>query len=336
MSTFDAASRYFSGQGVVMLGSRDANGNPAGLRPVGNCSDLKITVATTVVEHKGSQDGQRAIDARLQTETKGTISMTIDNWIAANLSKALRGNVTPISAGTVTNEAVNGYAGLVTGFQYINVTGVTVTGPNGALTPFVNSTTAYDYQLNNNAGSVELNNGDVTPVATLGTVATAVTVGPNTIITVPNAAQIGDEVYFQGFGGAGGYLLNGNGGQVIAASGSAITVNINTVGATITVNAGSKAILAQPIPLTVSYGYGAQENVQALTQGLTDSWVRFEGLNTAEDNAPVIVDIFRFSNDPLKELALLSDTYGEFVIEGSMLNDNTKLVGSKYFSIRRT
>jgi len=75
--------------------------------------------------------------------------------------------------------------------------------------------------------------------------------------------------------------------------------------------------------------------VSALTRPITDNWLRFEGLNTVEENSPVIVDVFRFSNDPLKELALLSDTFGQFVIEGSVLKDDTRLSGSNYFSIKK-
>jgi hypothetical protein len=87
--------------------------------------------------------------------------------------------------------------------------------------------------------------------------------------------------------------------------------------------------------LTVTYSYGEQYLVDAMTRPITDNWLRFEGLNTIEENSPVVVDVFRFSNDPLKELALLSDTFGQFVIEGSVLKDDTRLAGSNYFSIKK-
>ena len=87
--------------------------------------------------------------------------------------------------------------------------------------------------------------------------------------------------------------------------------------------------------VTVNYSYGEQYLVSSLTRPITDNWLRFEGLNTIESNSPVIVDVFRFSNDPLKELALLSDTFGQFVIEGSVLKDDTRLHGSNYFSIKK-
>src|SRR6202042_1560762 len=103
-----------------------------GFRPLGNVSDLKINVATTVVDHKGSQDGQRAIDARLQTETKATATITLESWIAANLAKALRGDATTLPAGTVSSEAVTGYGGLVVGLQHINISSLVLTGPSSS------------------------------------------------------------------------------------------------------------------------------------------------------------------------------------------------------------
>jgi hypothetical protein len=336
--TFDAQNYYFSGQGVVMIGSRDANGNPTGLRPLGNVSDLKISVATTVVDHKGSQDGQRAIDSRLQTETKPSISVTIDNWIAKNLAQALRGVSTAITTGSVTAEAVNVYPGLVTGFQYINISSLVLSLGMTALTPYTTATAPYDYKVNLAAGSVEINDGTL-PFATLGVVPTAVTVGATTAITLSNTGAtpivIGDSVALTGFTGANASLLNGKVATVTAASGTAISVNINTTGMTITAT-GSPLVtdLTSTFAVTAAYSYTAQELSDALTQPLLNIWLRFEGLNTVENNDPVIVEVFKFSVDPLKELALISDTYSQFMLEGELLADGTKTTGSKYFRIK--
>lgn len=265
---FDAANQYFSGQGVVMIGQRDpTTGDPIGLRPVGNVPDMKITVATTVLDHKGSQDGQRATDKRLQTETKVSVSITIENWIAKNLAKALRGAETIIPAGSVASETVNVYPGLVTGFAKIKVSNVTVTQDATPLVEYSAEGVAWDYKLNEDAGSIQLNDGtEDTGYASY---------------TPSSPPSDGDAV-------------------------------------------------------VVAYDYAAQYLVDSLTQPLADSWLRFEGLNTVEENSPVIVDLFRFSNDPLKELSLLSDAFGQFVLEGSLLKDDTRPAGtSKYFSIKK-
>src|SRR6476659_6838464 len=120
MATFDAANWYFSGQGVIMVGRRDPiTGNPIGLRPIGNCPEMKLGIATTVVNHKGSQDGQRATDARLQTEVNVTCSITVENWNAKNLAEATRGSDTLIPAGTASNEDVKGFPGLVSSLRHV-------------------------------------------------------------------------------------------------------------------------------------------------------------------------------------------------------------------------
>lgn len=69
----------------------------------------------------------------------------------------------------------------------------------------------------------------------------------------------------------------------------------------------------------------------ALTEGVAEMAMRFEGLNTAEDNEPVVVEVFKFATDPLKELSLISDNFQQFVLEGSVLADSTKTTGSKFF-----
>ena len=268
MSTFDAANWYFSGQGVIMVGRRDPiTGNPVGLRPVGNCPEMRLAIATTVVNHKGSQDGQRATDARLQTEVNVTCSITVENWNAKNLAEATRGDDLLIPAGSYSEQLMV-VPGMVTSLRYIDVDGVVVSGgsPGAPLTLYTDGTEPWDYKLNAAAGSIMMNDG--------------------------------------------------------------ILMDLDAY-------APSSPMDPEGDLVTVNYTYGEQYLVSAMTRPITDNWLRFEGLNTIESNSPVIVDVFRFSNDPLKELALLSDTFGQFVIEGAVLKDDTRLVGSNYFSIKK-
>ena len=263
MSTFDGNNHYYSGQGVVMIASRDVvTGKPTGFLPLGNVSDLKILIQTSVIEHKESQTGQRGIDLRLVTETKCNMSMTVDNYIAANLSLALRGVNTASVGGTVTGEAVNGYSGLISSLAHIKVAAAVVKLGATVLTPFVDNATPYDYKINLAAGSIYLNDG-----------------------VAPNPAVVG--------------LTGGTAGA--------------------------------PIALTVDYTYSAQNVIDALTVGAQERYLRFEGLNTADTNSPVVIEVFKFSVDPLKELSLITDTVQQFVLDGSVLADPLRTSGSKYF-----
>lgn len=137
MSTWDAVDHYYSGQGVVMAAERDALGNPKGFDPLGNVSDLKITVSTSVLEHKESHTGQRGTDLRLTTETKCALSMTVENFIAKNLANALRGSATDIAAASVTGEALKAYRGKVSALRNIKVSALTIKNGATTLTPYV-------------------------------------------------------------------------------------------------------------------------------------------------------------------------------------------------------
>ena len=262
--SWETVNHYYSGQGVVMLAKRDANGNPLGFNPVGNVSDLKIGVAVSTLEHKESSTGQRATDLRLTTETKCSLSMTVENFIADNLADSLRGASTTVASGTVTDADLTGFSGLISNLPHINVSSVVVkdteTTPN-TLVAFVDADTDWDYRVNEEAGSIILNSD-------------------------------------------------------VATRATSMTIDAD-----------------EGIALTISYSYGAQMLVDALTEGATELYMRFEGLNTAESNDPVVVEVFKFLTDPLKELALISDTVQQFTLEGSVLADATKLTGSKFFKV---
>lgn len=93
--------------------------------------------------------------------------------------------------------------------------------------------------------------------------------------------------------------------------------------------------LADEDELTIAYDYAAQAQVDSLTTGAVARFLRFEGLNTADSNQPVVVEAFRCQFDPAKVLSLISDeTVQSFELEGSILADLTRTTGSKYFRER--
>ena len=249
MATWDSVDRYFSGQGVVLLARRTPQGLPMGFVPVGNVPALKISVATSSLEHKESHSGQRGTDLRLTTETKCSLSMTMENFIPENLALVSRGIVTQISNGTAANVTVLGYLGRISIFPHLRVSAVVV--KNGASTLSAGT----DYTLNSEAGSIKL---------------------ANTITGFTDGTA-----------------------------------------------------------LTVDYTYETQSVVDGLSTGAEELFMRFEGLNTAQEQKPVNVEVFKISTDPFKELDLIADGVQSFVLEGSVLADNTRTVGSKYFRVQQ-
>jgi len=57
---------------------------------------------------------------------------------------------------------------------------------------------------------------------------------------------------------------------------------------------------------------------------LPERYLRLEGLNTADGNARVLVELYRVAFDPLKEISFISNEYNKFEMEGSLLADSSK------------
>lgn len=335
MATFDRQTYYYSGQGVVMIGERDANGAPKGLKAVGNVTDLKIAIETSVLEHKESQSGQRAVDFRLTTETKASVSMTFENFVRDILALALRGDYTDVAAGSVTAGAFKWHPGVMP-LPKIKVSAVAVKRGATALTAYVNDVTPYDYKLNAEAGSIQFNDGAtlaVDKITTGGTVPTAIVVGALTRVTVANTAAVGDYAIITGLAGADAAMVNGKALKVAAATSTYVDLALDTTGKIITIGAPLSVFSGQA--LAVDYTYAAQGEVNALTKGTQERYLRFEGLNTLDGNNPVVVEVFKFTVDPTKEQALISgEEAAGFVLDGSVLADPLQTSGSQFFKER--
>lgn len=337
MATWDAVDHYYSGQGVVMLGLRDAEGQPKGLTAVGNVPDLKITVNTSSLEHKESHTGARGTDLRLTTEVKVGLSMTMENFIAENLARVLRSAALSIVEGAVTNIGYKAYPGAVTPLKHIRISKLGVKGPgNVTLTPFSDGVAAYDYRVNERAGSIKFNDGASLPLDKLGAPVTGLTVGSTTTLTIADTGcTAGDTIVINGATGADASLINGVILTVLSATKTAVVVDLDTTGKVITTVAATKAVYGG-MAITVSYNYAASIKVGALTEGAKELYMRFEGLNTADGKGgltPVIVNVFKISADPLKELELIADGVQKFTLEGSVLADSLRTEGSPYFEV---
>lgn len=339
MPTNDVVSKYYSGQGVVMIADRDpTTGKAKGFVPVGNVSDLKISISTSVLEHKEAQSGQRAIDLRLTTETKCALSMTMESFSKENLAIALRGTAVSVPGATATDEAgYQGFFGRIGALDHAKISAVTLKSQTVALTPYTNSTTPWDYSLNTEAGSYTINDGSVQLFDKLGEngalVVTDVTEGATTTVvctnTGGNPVVAGMRVVIGGCTGTDAADINDKMFVVTSANASGFVIPLNTSVKTIT--AGTGKVFKEGDALTATYTYAAQEQTEALNGANTERYLRFEGLNTADNNKPVVVEVFKFSTDPLKELALIGDAIGQFVLEGNVLSDSLRATGSKFF-----
>ena len=78
------------------------------------------------------------------------------------------------------------------------------------------------------------------------------------------------------------------------------------------------------LPLKASYTKGVVEVVPFFTQPVQEVALLFEGINTADSNKKVRAELYRVALDPTKELGLITENFGQFVIEGTTLVDETK------------
>lgn len=231
---------YFSGQGRVYIGARDANGNPQGLTYVGNVPELKLSLSVETLEHKESTSGQRLTDLQLITAKKGEFSCTLEEFVAANLELVLYGTTTSTTSGTVTAETLPNPVdvGSLYLLKHQNVSSVVVKDSNSNILP------ATQYTVNAKHGSIVIND--------------KTTGGPYTE------------------------------------------------------------------PFTVDYSYDESRTVAMFTSPLPERWVRFEGLNTADGNREVVIDLYRVAINPAKELSMITDDIMKFELSGQVLADTLK------------
>jgi len=83
--------------------------------------------------------------------------------------------------------------------------------------------------------------------------------------------------------------------------------------------------------LTVDFSYDAQKKVDALTTASQEYYFRFEGLNTIEDDDPVVVNVFKVQTDILAELNLIADDIQQNTVTGTILYDSLRTSGSNFF-----
>ncbi|QWS69917.1 major tail protein [Vibrio phage vB_VpS_PG28] len=251
MSANNIESYYYSGQGVVMMGEIDANGNAHALRPIGNVSALSIAIETSRTEHKESQTGARGTDKVITTEVGASVNMTIEHLIQDNLALGLYGETGQVAAKTDATLTVSKVMlGTVTPLDAIKITSISVD-------TFVEGE---NYRVNKEAGSIYW------------------------MTTAEQSAA----------------------------------------------NAGS--MLAEDAEVTITYSSEAHKKLDALTSSAAPTrFLRFEGLNTVENNDPVVIDIFKFESSPLAEYALINEEISNIALEGNALADTSRTAGSKYF-----
>lgn len=100
--------------------------------------------------------------------------------------------------------------------------------------------------------------------------------------------------------------------------------------------ASAVATIVEDDGLFADYAYTEQDNIEAITSSAApERHLRFVGLNTADGDKPITVDIYKMSIQPMAELALINEELAEMVVEGAALTDVTRVTGSTYYTVKK-
>jgi hypothetical protein len=77
-------------------------------------------------------------------------------------------------------------------------------------------------------------------------------------------------------------------------------------------------------PFKITYTPSAHTEVGMLTQGPTDYYLMFDGINTANNNSPVIAEFFKVQFSPAQSIPLINEELGSFEVAGSVLLDGLR------------
>lgn len=96
----------FSGQGIVTIAKRQANGLPGAFRDIGNASIFELGLTEETVERNESRTGSRLPYRKLTKGQAGSLKIVFDEHNIANFALVTRGVVTTT---TVAGTPVTGY-----------------------------------------------------------------------------------------------------------------------------------------------------------------------------------------------------------------------------------
>jgi len=155
---------------------------------------------------------------------------------------------------------------------------------------------------------------------TLNGTSTSTASGTVSAESLPDALVVGSQVSLANPGVSSVVITDSTGTPLTLVAGTDYAVDADFGRITI-LNLGSYLQ-----PFKAAYSYADRKSVGMFTTGQKNFALRYEGVNLAEGNAPVIADLYKLAPDPLAELALITtgtDVAG-LQITGGVLLDSSK------------
>jgi hypothetical protein len=148
----DFSSKYFRGQGKLMLGDLDANYNPYNLVFIGDMTNAELTPDVQRDEIIENVTNTHAVGASWQNATRFNFSAAMRSIRHDHLALALQGTDTAKTAASVTDEAHTAKQGAFINLTNLQVSNVVVTGGGGSPTYVANT----DYVVYPEDGQIEI------------------------------------------------------------------------------------------------------------------------------------------------------------------------------------
>ena len=270
---------------------------------VGNVSALSLEISEeekTLTDYTAPGGGQWAALSRVSGINA---SMTLHDLDPINLSRAIYGDTSDTVAGSATGETHTAYQGGLIRLAKPAPTSVVVTSDAGAWA----SATAYT------EGDFISDGTDLQECTTAGTSA-----GTEPTWETTTGATTSD-----------GTVTWTNRGAFAAVADTDYEVRPEGL---MILGGG----IPDGCPISVAYSYGAYSAIEALTAGSGIYELSFGGLNEANSNSPVILDIWRLQISAASNLGFISDDFASLEVTGTVLMDSTKTGSgiSKYFRVQ--
>jgi len=148
-------TKYFRGQGKLLIGDIDANGNPTGLTFVGDLESASLSPNMERSEVIENTSGSGAVGASWLNRSQYNMSLALRSVKPAHLAIALHGTNTIKAGASVTDEAQTCYLDKFTSLENNKISAVTITNV-GATVTYVEGT---DYIVHADEGMIEFISG---------------------------------------------------------------------------------------------------------------------------------------------------------------------------------
>lgn len=277
-------------------------GSAAPLKAVGNVSALQLAISEdekTLADYTAPGGGQWAALSRV---TGIEATMTLHDLDPVNLARATYGDASEIAADTITDEAHTAHKGGLIRLAHPAPASVTVTHGGAAhATTTAYAVGAWVYAGTHLYKSITAGTSGAS-APTWKTDGTDTTDGTVTWADMGAFAAVADtdyEVRKEGL-----MILDGG--------------------------------IPDGAPIKVAYSHAGYSAVQALTAGGLIYELSFGGLNEANNNSPVVLDIFRLKVSAASALDFLGDDFASLEVKGKVLMDPSKTGAgtSRYFRVQ--